>query len=344
VQDWVLLQLTGRYATDHTFASRTNLYGLEMRNWDARLLDLFGVPHRMLCDLVAPGAVVGGLTREMASLTGLANGLPVVTAGGDQQCAALGLGLFSPQLAVANIGTGAFVIGHSDKPVFDDSMRVSCNVSAAPGAYIVEAAMLTSGAAHRWVMDLMFPHQSEAMFADFEREAAEAPAGANGVVLLPHFKGSGSPHWDPVSRASFCNLSLSTTRADIARAILEGIAFELKEGLELVEALCGPASRVNASGGMTRSELFNRILCDVFESSLRRFWGSEATVQGAWIAGAVATGLASNYSEASARLCDLHPPTDYRPAAESRDIYRLQRRRAGVVYEALASVRVRELF
>ncbi len=105
----------------------------------------------MLCDLVAPGAVVGGLTAAMAAQTGLASGLPVVSAGGDQQCAALGLGLFARGHAVSNTGTGSYIIGHADEPALDEQMRVSCNVSAVPGAYIVEATMLTSGAVHQLV-------------------------------------------------------------------------------------------------------------------------------------------------------------------------------------------------
>ena len=99
---------------------------------------------------MAPGSIVGGLTPEMARSTGLRAGLPIVSAGGDQQCAALGLGLFSGERAVSNTGTGSYLIGHVDKPTLDAKMRLACNVSAVPGAYIVEAAVLTSGTIYRW--------------------------------------------------------------------------------------------------------------------------------------------------------------------------------------------------
>jgi len=345
VHDWALFLLTGRFVTDHSLASRTNLLNLQSRHWDQALLELFGVPERMLCDLVTPGAIVGGLTPEMASETGLASGLPVVSAGGDQQCAALGLGLFARGTAVSNTGTGAYIIGHADAPALDEQMRVSCNVSAVPGAYLVEAAMLTSGAVHQWFRQIVASGAGEAATPDaLDLEAAQAPAGCNGLLLLPHFNGRASPHWDPAARGAFCNLTLATTRGEMLRSILEGIAIELKEGLDAVEQYCGFAATVHAAGGMTRSALFNRIQCDVLERPLLRFGGNEATAQGAWIAGAVATGLAASHGEAFERLSAREPPRRCEPDPAAGEVYRRQRLRWRAVGDALAAPEVRQPF
>lgn len=345
VQDWVLHGLTGRYATDHSLASRTNLFNLHTRQWDPDLLALFGVPQALLCDLVPPGAVVGGLTAEVAAHTGLPAGLPVVSAGGDQQCAALGLGLLGPQHAVANTGTGSYLIGHADAPALDAQMRVSCNVSAAPGAYIVEAATLTSGAAQRWLMDLLgLPADDPAALAMLAHEAAAVPAGSHGLLWLPHFKGAGSPHWDPRARGSLHQISLSTTRGDLARALLEAIAVELSEGLAVVEQLCGRVATVHVSGGMTRSTLFNQIQADVLERPLLRYASNEATSEGAWIAGCVASGLATSHAQAFARLAQRDPPTAYDPEPTTAAVYRRQRERARAVYDALSAPHLRALF
>ncbi|MDR3221252.1 MAG: carbohydrate kinase, partial [Candidatus Accumulibacter sp.] len=283
IQDWALYLLTGRFVTDHTFASRTNLFDLEARQWDAELLRLFDVPPEMLCDLIAPGSVAGGLLPGYAAETGLPAGLPIVTAGGDQQCAALGLGLFSGERAVTNTGTGSYLIGHSGKPALDAQMRTACNISAVPDAYIVEAAVLTSGVIYRWFAELGFSGESADAPA-FERlndEAATAPPGANGLIVLPHFRGCGAPYWDPEAKGVFYNLTLAATRGEMARAILEGIAIEMKGSLELVEALCGRADTVSVSGGLTRSDLFNRIQSDVLERPVVRFGNGEATSFGA---------------------------------------------------------------
>jgi glycerol kinase len=345
IQDWVLYLLTGRFVTDHSFASRTNLLNLAQRCWDAELLSLFEVPQAMLCELVAPGSVIGGLTPAMASATGLRAGLPVVTAAGDQQCAALGLGLFSAERAVANTGTGSYLIGHSARPVLDAGMRLACNVSAVPDAYVVEAAVLTSGAIYRWFNEsLCTPGQAHTdAFERINREAALAPAGSNGLLLLPHFKGSGAPHWDPDAKGVFFNLSLATSRGEMARAILEGIAIEMKAGLALVEELCGRVQSVSVAGGMSASDLFNQIQSDVFERPVVRFYNSEATSLGAWIAAAVATGLEAGYPAAFTRANSGGAAASYEPDPAHASVYDQRCRQAHALYQALAGSALREL-
>lgn len=346
IQDWTLYLLTGRFVTDHTFASRTNLFNLEQREWDADLLALFEVDSAMLCDLVAPGAIVGGLTAALAEQTGLPAGLPVVTAGGDQQCAALGLGLFSGERAVSNTGTGSYLIGHAERPALDAHMRLACNVSAVPGAYIVEAAVLTSGTIYRWFAESIFNPDGDGShcFDTLNAEAQIAPPGANGLLLLPHFKGCGAPYWDPGAKGAFFNLTLNTTRGEMARAILEGIAVEMKGSLELVENLCGPVHSVSVSGGLTKADLFNQIQSDIFERPVVRLRNNEATSLGAWIAGAVAVGLETDHAAAFARVGDVTSARTYRPDPANLDTYRRQCSQARALYQALARPEFRELF
>lgn len=346
IQDWVVYLLTGRFVTDQTFGSRTNLLDLQTRSWDPDLLSLFEVAPNMLCDLVEPGTIVGTLTSTMAQATGLTAGLPIISAGGDQQCAALGLGLFSGERAVSNTGTGSYLIGHADQPAFDEQMRLSCNVSALPGAYIVEAAVLTSGTIYRWFAESIFQDQDGAgePFAAINAAAAGAPPGCNGLLLLPHFKGCGSPYWDPDAKGVFFNLTLSTSRGEMARAILEGIATEMRESLELVEALCGDIAAVTVSGGLTRADLFNQIQSDVFERTVVRLKNDEATSLGAWIAAAVALGVEERHDAAFARINDPAAAQYYRPDPELKPIYQRQRNQARALYQALATPAFRAAF
>ncbi len=342
IQDWVLYLLSGRFVTDHTFGSRTNLFDLKRRCWDDDLLALFGVEKRMLCDLVPPGAIVGGVTKALSAATGIVAGLPVVSAGGDQQCAALGSGLFSRDRAVSNTGTGSYLIGHAERPSFDEKMRLSCNVSAVPDSYIVEAAVLTSGTIYRWLREAFYRDCDS--FDQLNAEAADAPPGANGLLLLPHFKGSGSPYWDAQARGVFYNLTLSTTRGEMVRAILEGIAVEMKGCLDLVENVCGRVEFISVAGGLTRSGLFNRIQSNVFDRPVKRYGNNEATSLGAWIAGAVAVGVESSYPAAFALASAKDSAKYYEPEASCRDIYDLQCRRSRALYEALTAPALRELF
>jgi sugar (pentulose or hexulose) kinase len=297
----------------------------------------------MLCGLVPPGAIVGGLTAGMARATGLTAGLPVVSAGGDQQCAALGLGLFSGARAIANTGTGSYLIGHADQPRLDPEMRLACNVSAVPGACIVEAAVLTSGAIFRWFKEILDPGGSAATFDAMDREAQAAAPGCNGLLLLPHFKGCGAPHWDAGAKGGFFNLTLGTTRGEMARAILEGIAIEMKESLDLVERLCGRTESVTVSGGMARSALFNQIQSDCFGRPVVCPRAGEATSLGAWIAGAMATGLAPTYAAAFARAAGDGSALTCQPDSENHERYERQRRRSRALYQALAAPEFREL-
>jgi len=301
IHDYLVFHLTGGFVTDRSLASRTNLFDLASGEWDPGLLELFEVERSRLCSLVDQGEVAGALTPSMARATGLREGLPLVSAGGDQQCAALGMGLLAPGQLVANTGTGSYVIGLSDRPVFDGLMRLSCNVAATPGNYIVEAGILSSGALYAWFKEKFYDASgAEAGFAAINEEASAAPPGAHGVLLLPHFKGAGSPHWNPNAKGLFFGLSLGTSRGDMARALLEGIAAEMAQNVSLIEALTGAAREVRVSGGLSNLPLYNQIQADLYGRRVLRSGDGEATARGAWISAAVRLGLYDSHAAAFA--------------------------------------------
>ena len=345
IHDFALHALTGRFVTDPSVASRTNLLDLESRAWDSELAGIFEVDASLLSELVPVGSVVGGLSADFARETGLASGTPVVSAGGDQQCAALGLGLFSADHAVSNTGTGSYVLGHSALPKIDAEARVTCSVSALPGAYVVEAAVPTSGAVYRWFKERLWngPIPAGDPYAAMNAEAEAAGPGAHGVALLPHLSGSGTPWWDPAARGNFSGLSSGTTRGDLARAILEGIAFDLAECLEVVEEVCGDVTCVDVAGGLSLATVFNRIEADAFgRTVLRREDGSEATSLGAFIAGAVAMGMAADYPAAFDKAVLGRSVDRYEPDPATREIYGRLRRKNRSLYTAIASAMGRE--
>lgn len=159
IQDYVLHILTGEFRTDRSLASRTNLLNLESLDWDDDLLRLFGVERSKLCDLIDPGLSAGSLDLYLASMAGLPAGIPVVSAGGDQQCGAVGLGAIGTERIVANTGTASYLLGHSPRPVLDTKMRTGCNVSAQPGLYLVEASVISTGSVYRWLSERSIPGQ-----------------------------------------------------------------------------------------------------------------------------------------------------------------------------------------
>ena len=306
VQDYLVFLLTGNFVTNRSLASRTNLLNLESGDWDPELLGIFGIERRVLCDLVDPGETAGSLAPAAAAASGLSAGIPVITSGGDQQCAALGMGLLAAGDVVANTGTGAYVIGLADRPVRDPDMRLYCNVAALPGRYVAEAASPAAGVAYRWFRDRFYggPDGSSDGFGTINAEVEASPPGAGGVVHLPRFKSMGPVRGigtgGPGGRASFHGIGLATARGDLARAVLEGVAGDLADNLELIERWTGPKDRVRVAGGLTRFPEFDRILAGLCGRPVVLAAESEATARGAWISAAVRLGLypdaASAYS------------------------------------------------
>jgi len=337
VQDYLVHALTGNFVTDRSMASRTNLYNLHTMEWDDELLGLFDIECEKLCALTDPGSIVGTITAGMSAETGLPAGTPVISAGGDQQCAALGLGLTGPGTMTANTGTGSFLICTVDRPILDPDMAISCNVAAVPRAFILEAASPTSGSILRWFNREFYKESpnGENDFSAVVTEAEASPPGSGGVLLLPHFKGRGAPRWDPRATGTFTGLRLGTTRGHLARAILEGIAAEMAENLEAIEKLGGTIDSIAVAGGMTASALYNQMQADHYGRSIVRPEEKEATALGAWMSGAVSIGIQGSLADAHRSATQGQNRETFTPDPEAVALYSASSTRRRRIYQAL---------
>ena len=295
VQDYVVYQLSKKFVTDHSQAARTLLMNIETFEWDEELLNLFEIDRDKLCDLVQPGSVVGTLDKDLAEKTGLKTNIKIIIAGGDQQCAAIGLNVLRPGVVEANTGTGSFILGYSEKPKFDDKVRVLCTASAVPGKWVLEAGILTSGNIYSWFKKNFYDVQG---YEVINKEVKDSGVGAKGMILIPHFKGSAAPYWNPLSRGMFFNASLESTRGDFARAILEGISVEMSINIKLIEELVGYVEIVNIAGGLTVFNEFNQIQSDVFNKAVTVYESAEATAMGALVSTLVSLGKYKDHVEA----------------------------------------------
>ncbi len=338
IQDLLLHALTGRLVTDHSLAGRTSLMNITSRSWDKELLRIYGIDEEKLCDLVEPSTVAGALTNDAARRTGLEAGIPVITAGGDQQCAALGSGLLSEHAVAANTGTGSYVIGFTYQPVLDHQQRIFCTPSAVPDAYHLEASMLTTGTVYRWFCDMLNTGKSgnEAIsFRELDREAESSPPGAHGLLVIPHFLGSGSPYWNSQASGTMHNMNLSTTRGDIARAILEGIVADICSNIDVLESISQPVHSLRTSGGMAKSHVFNQIQADMLGRSVIQPKNQETTALGAWISAALRTGLFSTMKKAYNTAVKDSPPAIFSPRPDEADTYRELSERRRTLYRSL---------
>ena len=304
---------------------------------------IFSVKKQHLCDLIAPGSICGKTTQELQSLTGIPRSTPVITAGGDQQCAALGLGILSEGKLKCTTGTGSYLIAHSDTPILDEQKRFLCKIAAIPGGYNLEAGMLTTGTVYRWFLEQFYAGNTHEKGVEaINMEVLSSPPGANGVMLLPHFEGSGAPHWNPDDCGVFYRMNLSTTRADMARAVLEGIVMEMGENVALFKEKTGKVSHICISGGMTQFPEYNQLQTDIYDAKVVLHRNRESTSLGAWISAAVTCGLHTTYEDAFHAIQPPGSETTFTPNREMVQFYKklnLERRK---LYQAIQKMKEME--
>jgi sugar (pentulose or hexulose) kinase len=236
----------------------------------------------------------------------------VVTGAGDQQSAALGVGVTSPGTIKLTTGTGSFMLAYLEKPNFDPNMRVLCSCHAVPGTWVQEASIFTTGAYLRWFRDelaheecIEAEEQNMDPYDIITREAMESTVGANGLITIPHLVGAGAPHWNPYSRGVIFGLALGHKKKDLARAILEGVAFEVKKSIEVFQELNINPIELRLTGGGSRSDLWNQIFSDVLEITCVRNVIEEATSLGAAILAASGAGLFPDIAKAADNICKV---------------------------------------
>jgi xylulokinase/glycerol kinase len=345
VQDYVVYCLTGEYITDYTQAGRTMLMNIEKFQWEEELLRIAGISADRLPRLIPPGSAAGKLTPDFASLTGLPRGLPVAVSGGDQQNAAVALGVTGQGMAEANTGTGSFVIAYAEKPVFDASCRVLLQASAIAGKWVMEAGIFNTGSIYRWFKEqhCLDLKDNPKPYMVMDDEASISGPGARGVMMLPHFEGSAAPYWNPMAKGLFFNLSLGSTRGDMNRAILEGVAMEISDCLELIAELTGNITAVNVAGGMVKSDLFCRIQAGVYDKPVIRYKNSEASSLGACMVSAEALGVHPGLDAAS-RAMAAGVEMSFQPHAKDVGVYQKLLAAKKKLYHALAESGVYETF
>jgi xylulokinase len=293
--DFVVARLCGRPVTDHTLAAGTLLYDVGSLNWSRRMSGEFDLRPQGLAALEWPGTPVGRVTADAGRETGLPGGTMVVVGGQDQKLAALAAGL-ADGCATVSLGTATAVIAGTPRPVLDPLRRIPCFPYLTRGRWVLEAVVASSGAALRWFRDLLGDSMADdAAYARLDREAETLPRGPGAVAFHPHLCGASSPHWVDGARAVLRGLSAGTTRGAIAKAIMEGVAFEIRANLETLSELLSaapgssPITELRLFGGGARSEVWTRIIADVTAKPCRLLPISEAAALGACrLAGAAA--------------------------------------------------------
>lgn len=292
--DYLVYRLCGTYATDHSMAGGTLLYDLEASGWSTELLEMFDIPRHLLPDIYWSGVPVGTLRPEVANALGLPGHTVVSVGGQDQKCAALGAGI-REGTATVSLGTAAAIVQVMEHPRTDPLMRIPTCAFVCPDRWVLEGVISTGGGSLRWYRQTL---GSQPGYQLLDEEASHVPMGAEGVLFYPHLSGAGSPLWIGTARGIFYGLSIAASRGHMVRAILEGIAYQIRENLEITQELAGTVEQVIVFGGGARSEIWREIICNVVDRPLAWTTSVETACLGAAMLAGLGGSVYSSLSEA----------------------------------------------
>ena len=293
-KDYIRFQLTGEFASDVSDASGTALFDVVHRRWSLELVDKLGLDRGILPRVYESNEITGTITEEAASETGLAAGTPVVGGGGDQAASAVGNGIVTPGVVSCTLGTSGVVFAHSEQPSYDPVGRVHTFCHAVEGAWHVMGVTQGAGLSLQWFRNQFAPG------ADYDAltaEATQAPAGSQGLYWLPYLMGERTPHLDAKARGGWIGLTAKHTRADLIRALLEGVSYSQKDCLDIIQQMGVQVDSVRVSGGGARSAFWRQMLADVFGKRVVTLETQEGSAYGAALLALVGTGVYSSVPE-----------------------------------------------
>ncbi len=329
-EDFILRRLSGKATISHCLASRTQMYDLAAGDWADDILSACGIERGRLAALPPAGtAVVGTVRTDLAAELGLRGEVLLASGGHDQACAALGSGVIRPGLAMASTGSAEVAevaIGTDSDGAGPAALHptlrqggISVYRHVVPGLYLAMTLNHSGGLLLRWFRDTCCAGEQAAARATatdaYDLMLASAPAGPTRLLLLPHFAGSGTPWLDTNSKGAILGLTLSTTRGELAKAILEGLTFELRVNLDLLREGGAAIRELHAVGGGARSALWLQLKADICQVPLRVPQTTEAACLGAALLGGVAAGVYPGLDEAVARAVHFSRAVAPDPAA-----------------------------
>ena len=306
-KDYVRFKLCGEYALDVNDGAGTVLVDIKARTWSREVAEAIGLDMAMLPRTVEGPEVVATVTGEAAAATGLRAGTPVVGGAGDQAANAVGLGAVTPGIAAMSVGTSGVVFVPTSGPSVERDGRLSAFCHAAPGTWHLMGVTLSAAGSLQWLRDELAP---DAGWDELTALAAEVAPGAEGLIFLPYLSGERTPYANPLARGAFVGLTVRHGLGHMVRAVLEGVAFSLRDVFELVsETAPDPLRELRASGGGTNSPLWRQIIADVLGAPIALTRTAEGVATGGAILAAVAAGWFETVSEACEAMVEVTDTT-----------------------------------
>lgn len=338
-KDYVRYRLSNAFFGDVSDASGTSLFDVGKRAWSAEMLDAVGVSRNWLAEITESTVASTRVSPDAAAQTGLIAGTPIVAGGGDQAAGAVGCGIVAEGHVSAALGTSGVLFAASDRYRTDPQGRLHAFCHAVPGKWHLMGVMLSAAGSFRWFRDAFCQAEHDAAIAanrdvydDLTAIAAKAPAGSEGLIFLPYLSGERTPHADPLARGAFVGLTVRHSKAHLIRAVLEGVAFGLRDSLELMRDLKMNPNQIRCIGGGARSRLWRQIFADVFEADIVTLKVMHGAAYGAALLAAVGGGAFKTVDDASRAAVEIEGKT---ASSAAVPIYRKQYPVFRALYPAL---------
>src|SRR5580704_3163557 len=329
-KDYVRFRLTGERAIDMADASGTLLLDVTNRRWSAEVLNKTGIKENLLPALFESPQVCGKVSAAGAEATGLRAGTPVVAGAGDQAAGAVGMGIARAGAVSATIGTSGVVFAATDRPALDPAGRLHTFCHAIPGRWHVMGVTQAAGLSLRFFRDRfgVAKQNGRDPYEILADEAAAAPPGSEGTFWAPYLMGERTPYLDPNARAALVGLTASHTRGHIIRAVMEGVAYSLKDTFTIFDEMKIPVTSIRLGGGGARSPLWRQIQADVYAHAVEIVAAEEGAAYGAAILAGTGAGAWSSVDEACDRVVRVATriPPDQAASKTMQQAYRTYRK------------------
>ncbi|MBV8553291.1 MAG: xylulokinase [Acidobacteriaceae bacterium] len=332
-KDYLRFKLTGEHASDVSDASGTGLFDVAHRRWSQEMASGLGLDASILPKTYESSEVSGAVSQAAAQATGLVAGTPVVAGAGDQAASAIGNGIVAPGTVSCTIGTSGVVFAYLQEPAYDPAGRVHTFCHAIPRTWHVMGVTQGAGLSLQWYRNRFSP---DADYDELTADATLSPAGAHGLFWLPYLMGERTPHLDAHARGAWVGLTAKHQRADLVRAILEGVCYSQKDGLEIIAGLGTRPELVRLSGGGAKSPFWHQLFANAFDLRVVTLETQEGSAYGAALLALVGTGEYGSAAELCRKAVKEVEAKDPQPAAA--EIYGKRYHIYRELYPALKSV------
>jgi len=331
-KDYVRFRLTGEYAVDKADGAGMLLFDLKRRDWAPEMLAALEIPAEWLPKSYEGPEVTGQITAAAAKITGLEAGTPVVAGGGDQAAGAVGAGAIVPGIVSLALGTSGVVFATTAEPYVEPEGRLHAFCHSVPDMWHLMGVMLSAAGSLRWYRDTLAPGIS---FDEVVAPAGQVLPGSEGLFFLPYLTGERTPHPDPLARGAFVGLTVRHSQPHMTRAVLEGVAFGLRDSMELIRG-AGPVTQVRVAGGGAKSALWRQILADVMDAELVTVNTTEGAAYGAALLAGVGAGRWASVAESCAAT--VRPVERTAPISANVSIYERAYAQYRALYPALKPI------